>query len=475
MPITPWPRQNRKSLPTNVQREFRGVNRLDSASIPDTFATDMQNMTSQNYPVLSTRPGFSLVGTGLPSVRILGIGAWKQTELETISNGIWWSNVAGTWTNRKSGLSASANWSFANYKGSFSGINLIGANGVDAMQVYDGATVTNLTNAPAGGNYVEQFAERVWCVVGNELHGCGSGNATNWATFNGDDADPYVKTVETPAGETIVGIKAGNNHLTIFFPNAIQELFGYVPSDFRTIPVTYTVGAVSNQAITSVEGTFYFIHQTGLYKYAGGTLPDREWSRPIQDYINRINPAQIAKCVVGNNGKYVYIAIPLDSATEPDTIVEYNTEFGTFCVWKGYAPLHMRRIDSTLYIGGVEGQIRQVGGLTTDNGTAISYYVISKPFAAGSMAQKLMWKRAWITANVPTGSTMGVGLSKLDSGNTDFTTVQNVPADNVIEATRVIVPTTTVAFANWIRYKVSGTGPVTIKEFAREEEQLPSY
>lgn len=474
MPLTPWPKQSRKSLPTNVQREFKGVNRLDSASIPDTFATDMQNMTSQNYPVLSTRPGFSLVGAVL-AARILGLGAWKQTELQAVSNGAWYSNLAGTWTSRKTGLSTSANWSFANYKGSFSGINLIGANGVDAMQVYDGATVTNLTNAPANGNYVEQFAERLWCVVNNDLHGCASGNATNWATFNGDDADPYVKTVETPAGETIVGIKAGSNHLTIFFPNAIQELFGYVPSDFRTIPVTFNIGAVSNQAITSVEGTFYFIHRTGFFQYSGGTLPDKEFSKPIQDYINRINPAAITKCCAGNNGKIVYIAIPLDTATEPDTVIEFNTEFGTFCVWQNYAPLNMSTITGTLYIGGVEGQIRQVGGLTTDNGTAISYYVISKPYSSGSMAQKLMWKRAWITANVPTGSTMSIGLSKSDSGNTDFTTVQNVPADNVIEATRVIVPTTTVAFANWIRYKVSGTGPVTIKEFAREEDQRPIY
>lgn len=472
MPIAPWPKQTRRSLPTNVQRTFQGVNRLDPFSIDDNFATDMQNMTSVNYPVISTRPGFSLAGAAL-AARILGLGAWKQTELETVSNGAWYSLLSGTWTSRKTGLSTSANWSFANYHGSFSGINLIGTNGVDAPQMYDGTTVSNLTNAPATGNYVEQFSERVWMVVGNDLHGCASGDATNWATFLGNDSDPYIKTVETPKGETIVGIKAGNNHLTIFFPNAIQELFGYVPSDYRTIPVTYTIGAVSNQAITSVEGVFYFVHQTGLYKYSGGTLPDREWSRPIQDYINRINPAQISKCVAGSNGKYVYIGIPLDSATEPDTIIEYNTEFGTFCVWKGYAPLNMSRINGTLYIGGVEGQIRQVGGLATDNGTPISYYVISKPYAAGSMAQKVKWKRAWITANVPTGSTMNVSLSKSDSGNSDFVTVQSVPADNVVEVSRTIIPTTTVSYANWIRYQLSGTGPATIKEFAWESEQLP--
>jgi hypothetical protein len=471
LPITPWPR-TKPSLPSKVQRDFKGINRLDAFSIPDDMATDMQNMTSANYPAISTRPGFSLVGTSL-GARILGLTSWKQTELATVANGNWYRFSGGTWSSLKSGLNTSANWSFTNFKGGFSDINLIGANGVDPIQVYNGTSLSNLPDAPSGGNYIEQFASRVWCLVGNDLHGCASGNASIWSTFNGNDSDPYIKTLETPAGEKPVGLKAGNTHLTIFFPNAIQELFGYVPSDFYSQPVTYNVGAVSHQAITSVEGTFYFVHKTGLYQYSGGTLPSKEFSKPVQDYINRINPAAITKCVAGSNGKYVYIAIPLDNATDPDTIIEYNTEFGIFCVWKNFSPLNMTTMGGTLYIGGVEGEIRQIGGSTSDNGTPISYKLISKPYGSASLAQKTKWKRAWITANVPSGSTMNVGLSKSDSGDTDFSTVQTIPADNVIEGTRIIIPTTTVAYANWVRYKIFGTGPVNIKEFAWEVEQLP--
>lgn len=459
-------------MPTNVQREFSGVNRLDPFTIPDTFATDMQNMSSQNYPSLSTRPGY--VTLDVLGGRILGLGVWKQQELQAISNGNWYKYTGSVFTSLKSGLSTTANWSFTNYKGSFSGINLIGANGVDAIQTYDGATVSNLTSAPAGGNFIEQFAERVWCAVGNDLHGCSSGNATNWATFNGDDADPYVKPVESPDGETIIALKAGNNHLTIFKPNSMHELFGYVPSDFRVIPVTYNIGAASNQAITSVEGVFYFIHRTGFYQYSGGTLPDKKFSKPIQDYIDRINPAAISKCCVGSNGKMIYMALPLDGNTEPSVMIEYNTEFGVFCVWTNFSPLNFASILGVLYLGGSDNEVRKISG-TTNNGAPISYYVISKPFAAGSMAQKLMIKRAWVTAYVPSGTTMSVGLSKTDTGNTDFTTVQNVPNSSAINPSKVIVPTTTVSFANWFRYKISGTGPVTLKEWAMEVEDRAIY
>ncbi len=474
MPLATWPGSTRRSLPTNVQRIFQGYNGLDPFTIGNNYATDIKNMTTANYPALSTRPGYSRLGSAL-AARILGLGVWKQTELQAISNGTWYKYTGSAWSTVSGGggLDTSANWSFANFEGNFTDICLLAANGVDGVLKYDGSTVSVISDAPSGGNFIEQYGDRVWLAKDRELHGCAFGDATVWDVFNGDDADPYVKTIESPSGESIVALQAGSNHLTIFLPNAMFELFGYVPSDFRTLPVTYNVGAVSNQAITSVEGVFYFIHQTGFFMYEGGTLPDKEWSKPVQDLINRINPDQIHKCVVGSNGKYIYAAIPLDDAIDPDTLIEFNTEFKVFSIWKDYAPLNIATMDGIMYVGGVEGEIRQVGGATSDNGSAISYYVISKPYAAGSMAQKLMWKRAWISAKVPTGSTMSVSLSKSESGDSDFTSVQTVPADNVIEATRVIVPTTTVSFANWIRYKVSGTGPVDIKEFAREEEARP--
>lgn len=472
MPLQLWPKSSKKSLPTNVQRKFSGYNGQDGFSVSDDEATDIKNMTTANYPVLSTRPGYSLSGTAR-AARILGVGVWKQTELAIVSNGAWYKNASGTYTSMKTGLSTSANWSFANFKGNFGSIYLIGANGTDAIQKYSGGAVSDLATAPTGGNYIEQFGDRVWCAAGNVLYGCTLGNASDWTTFNGDDADPYTKTLETPAGENIVGLKAGNTHLTIFYPNAIQELYGYVPSDFNSQPVTYNIGAVSNQAITSVEGTFYFIHTTGFYKYAGGTLPTKNFSKPIQNLINRINPSHKAKCCAGNNGKFVYLSIPLDSATDPDTIIEYNTEFGTFSVWKDFAALNMGTMAGTLYIGGTEGQIRVLGGSTSDNGSAISWYVISKPFTGVSLSQRLMWKTAWTTANVATGSTMSASLSKSSSGNSDFTSVATLAANNALEGTRIPVPTTTVAYANWIRYKLSGTGYVDVKEFARYEETLP--
>ena len=473
MPLALWSRSSRKSLPTNVQRVFSGYNGQDSFEIKDTFATDMQNVTSKNFPIASTRPGYSLSGAAR-AAKILGLGVWKQTELAVVANGEWFRNIAGSYTSLKSGLSTVANYSFSNFDGNLTEINLIGANGVDAVQRYNGTTVQNLANAPAAANFIETYADRLWCVTaGNQLNFSEYRVADNWTTLAVDSSDPGFITIETNDGENISAVKVGSQRLVIFKPNSMFDLFGTSSEDFTLIPKSGDVGAVSNQAVTTIGSSIYFVHSTGVFVYNGGARPEKDFSAPVQNLIDRINPAAITKCCAGTDGKMLYLGIPLDSATECDTILEFNTQYGTWCIWKGFAPLNITIMKDVAYIGGVDGTVRKVGGLTTDNGTAISGYLISKPMTAGSLSQKLMLKRAWLTTTVPTGSTLNVGLSKSPSGNSDFTTVASVLAENAVSSSSVIVPTTTVAFANWIRYKISFTGPVDVLEYATELEELP--
>jgi hypothetical protein len=45
--MRPWP-TIREVAPSHVMREFRGVNRLDAFTVADEYATDMNNLTSDN-------------------------------------------------------------------------------------------------------------------------------------------------------------------------------------------------------------------------------------------------------------------------------------------------------------------------------------------------------------------------------------------------------------------------------------------
>lgn len=470
MPLTPWPKQSRKSLPTNVQRMFSGVDRQDAFSIRDTFSSDTQNMSSTNYPALSTRPGFSLVGTAQAS-RILGLATWKQTELHAVSNGDWYRFTGGSWASVGSGLSTSANMSFTNFKGGFSDINLIGANGVDVKR-WDGTTLSTLSGAPSGINYLDTYADRLWGVTaGNTLNFSEYRVATNWTTITQSDTDPGFIVVETNDGEQICAVRSGVKRLVIFKPNSMFMLLGDYTSAFTLKQVANDIGTLSNQSVATISGQMYFVHQSGIYLYNGGTQPDKEFSLPIQNYIDRINPAAASKVCCGTDGINLYIGIPLDSATEPDTTLVYDTHHGTWYVWKGYAPLNYTQKLTTAFVGGVEGEVRQIGGSTSDNGTAITGKWVTKAFTGPSMAQRIRWKRAWVTCTMAPGSSLKVYMSQQASGDADWQLVQNIAATNP----RVIIPTTAAYNAFYIRLKFEVTGVVTINEWSREEENLPIY
>lgn len=475
MTIPYWPKM-KKSLPTNVQREFRGVNRVDKYRIDPSFATDLSNVVTSDFPALKTRPGFSLVGSALPA-RILGLNVRNETELVAMSNGQWYSSTGGTWSaiTSGSGNSTSANMSFTNFDGGYSGVNLVGVNGVDAVKRYDGASVSTISDAPAGLNYVDTFTDRIWGAVASTLHFSEFRNGDNWTVTAGTDADPGFITVESNDGESISAVRTGPRRLVVFKPNSIYNLFGTYAEDFSLVPVAADIGALSNQCVVNVDGQIYFVHQTGVYLYSGSTRPDRSFSLPVQDYIDRINPAQRHKVCAGSDGINLYIGIPLDSATEPDATLVYNSDFNTWVVWNGYAPLNLTTWIDTPYIGNVDGTVRKVGGLTTDNGAPISGYYTTKVFGSESYSQRLRWKRAWVVAKVPTGSTLQVYMTGNSDGVSDFTLVQNVPVSNSVSSARVIIPTNAAYNSNTVTLKFVFSGPIEIIEWSREEDQLPIY
>lgn len=462
-----------RSSPTTTIRQFRGVSRLDPLAIDPSFAADISNMTTSDFPVIKTRPGFSVLGSAL-TARILGLYAWKDSELNAVSNGQWYKYSGGSWGAVTGGgsLNTTANMSFANFKGGFADINLIGANGIDPVKRYDGSTVQDLSDAPAGLNFIETYADRLWGAVNNTLHFSEYRVGTNWTTTNGDDADPGFIEVESTDGQIINGIRNGPNRLIIFKPDSMYNLFGSYADAFTLKRIDDAVGAISNQSITTIRGEIYFVHRTGIYVYGGGTSASKDFSEPVQDYVSRINPAAASKCCAATDGRMLYVGLPIDGATEPNVILEYNTVERTWSVWRGYAPLNMTNIKETVYIGGVEGQVRQVGG-TTDNGAAITGYWTSKVFGAESYSQKIMIKRGWSIMDIAAGGSVTVSASTDPSQASGFTPQRTFPATATLESERVGMIPGSLYRTNFATIKYDFTGNVTLKEFSLMQDNKP--
>lgn len=450
-------------------RQFKGVwnNDDDGFTLADGYAQDMRNISSHSFPALSLHSGYSLLGDNLGG-RVTGLLKWQETELHAVVGGTWQKWTGSAWSSVATGLSASAECSFANFKGNLAGINLIMSNGFDPIKRYDGSTVQNLSGAPAAGNFIEQHDNRLYCAVGNIISFSALSKADDWSTAK--DAGQLV--LETNNGQQIIGLRAGNQHLTVFKNSSIHELYGTGPNNYRLIEVANDIGAYSNKAIVNAAGTLYFI-SNHIYQYAGGSRPDWGFSKPVQNYINGINPAATDKCVVGTNGKNVFFAIPYGTATDCNMILEYDTAYGVWYVHDGIEPTHMVRMGANWYAGDDVGNVYQMETGQTNNGNPIAWKWVSPPYGAEMLAKRTNWYNLWIIVDLPVGSTLNVSLSKLSSGDTDWTLVKAITAQSGLQSARIIIPLAMVALSNFMRVKFDGTGPFRIFEFDRQMREMP--
>lgn len=450
-----------RNRPPMILREFRGENKLDKFSIRDDQATESLNFTSDKAPALTVRPGFSVLGS---FGKVLGMGVWKETELHVVTaDGKWRRlNVNNTWTELASGLSTTAEWTFSNFKGNLPQISLIGSNGVDAVRVYDGTTVMNLSGAPAGAKYMTQFADRLWCAVGNEMHYSAYRMATDWTAANGDDADAGYIIIETPDGELINSIQSGLTKLTITKPSSVHTLFGYSPSDYTMRAATLDTGQFNHKSGVTLDGWLFQLYDSGFYRFPGSGLPENSFSERIREYLTGLTTAQKSASALGTDGRKLYLSVN-------GKVIEYDPKKDTYYAWQLNA-LQFAQVGQTLYIGD-DTRILKLGG-TTDGGAAISSKWVSKPFSGPSLAQGIRWLRMWLTVDLPAGSALNVYLSKSASGE-NWEQVGSVTATSDIQQKAIYVASSKVPNAKYIRFKIEGTGPYSVYEVAWEQESLP--
>jgi len=439
-------------------REWRGVNTFDPYSIADSYFTDMSNLTTDDYPAVSVRPGYSVIGSF--GAKVLGMGVWKGVELHAVFNDGTWRRWNGTdWATLKSGLSTTALWSFTNFQGNLTDVNLIGANGVDGLHRYDGATAQVYGDAPAGINHVTTYQNRIWGAFGKEIRACKLDDGSLWNSFLGTDEDSYGKELESTRGESINMLSGSLSKLTIGMPNSLHEMYGGLPSDFTFSLITEAVGVSNNQASITQTGLMRLVHYTGLYEWQGGTVPTKEFSEIVGGYA-----ATASGHAAGSDGVKTYFY-------DGNRILLYDPRRGVqaWSVWSGITPVCFVVFKEELYIGDASGRVLRLGGASDDAGTPISWHAITKPFTNREIARRQRWLKLWLTVELAVGSTMVIYLSKTVSGS-DWELVHTVSGAGT---QRVIIPVDKFVLENTIRLKFQGTGWSRIHEFTRQVRQLP--
>ncbi|MVP00345.1 hypothetical protein [Paenibacillus lutrae] len=370
-----------------------------------------------------------------------------------------------------SGLDVSVMWSFTNVKANLSDVHLVGTNGKDGVKAYNGSSVSNLGNPVGKLNFVEQYYDRLWAAVNNTLHATAGGSADKWQLFNGDDEDSYFIGIDTPDGEMITAVKAGIGHVTIFKQSSMHEMFGAMVSTFRVQPVTFDTGAINNRCVVTINGVMYILDRKGIYEYMGGSAPRKQFSAPVQWYVDHINVEARDTCSLGTDGKKLFVSIPIGNSLFPNVILEYDPTKDIWFTWRDIQPTCFATMGGVLYVGDHNGRVLKLGG-AADNASPVASTWVSKAFTAPSMSQCIRWLKAWITASIPPGGTMKVYMSKQVTGDDDWVLVQDIPS-GWLSSRPIYIRSNVAVNARYIRLKIECTGPVTIHEIAREEDYLP--
>jgi hypothetical protein len=443
-------------------RQFKGINTLDQFSIEEDFMTMNKNISTKRFPTASVREGSSPLG--VVAGIITGLMIWKDREIHAVSNGEWKRWLGASWESLASGLSTTKKWSFTNFKGNFTDIGLIAANGVDPVKVYNGTTVTNLANAPVGMNYVVGHENRLYGAVKNALHYSALRLPTDWNTV--DQSGSLV--IENNSGEEIASVIAGTGRIVVFMPHSMHELYGTGPINYRLQLVSDSIGCVNHQSVVTLGGVVYFLSHDGLYRYGGGAVPNKDFSLVVQTLFDRINVRTYDKVSAGTDGERYYISFAMDSAVEPNITIEYDPKFDIWNVWEfSKTPTVYANAEDVMYIGTKEDALLRMNG-TLDSDQAIPFELRTKPFTSSSMANKNRLYRLWVVADVPLGATLNISLSNDDDGIT-WTQVRTIIGETNMMGLQIEIPVNQSFYNRWVRIKLDGVGAVTIHEITRQE------
>lgn len=421
--------------------------------------TDEVGFDFDEYPYAKVRKGRTTYGTSGAATTNLLVN-YKATHLiRAVGTVIQYDN-AGTWTNRLTGLTSAA-WDAVNFRDT-----LIMTNGTDNVKTYDGTNVTDLNAADAPkGKFITQHDNRVYILKDRTISFCALGLPADWTTV--DDAGSI--NLSTPNGELGTGLKAYKNNVLAFSNNYYAKLFGTGPDDYELIGSSDGIGCCSFKTIQQVGDTLFWMDQRGVYMYNGGAPV--KISQKIQSHIDALNTTYLEKNFGGTDGLKYYIGLVTGANTEPNILFvfdpreeRYKWRIQSLITDLGYSA----NFGGRWYNGGSSGKTYLMNDGTTDDGTAVSYMVTTRPFDEGVPEAEKIYMETHLQGVFPSGSTLAVSVSVDDTGSS-FTSVDYDPLSTSALALNknVIIPLDTVPLTHWARFKLNGTGPVTIYNMQR--------
>lgn len=258
------------------------------------------------------------------------------------------------WVQRASGFNSNV-WAYVTYEAVENGATvdiLILSNAKDGMVAVYGSDLRVESKAlTIGDEYAEvkfaelgRHAERIW--------GTGADGYPD-SVFYSRPYDPFdwTEVAETPElgggvinqptwdGDKFIALRAFGGYLLAIKSRTIFEIRGTDPSSFTITEAYGTDGPVEARSVCTDRTSMLYLSQDGIGLYDGSTL--RMLSRDALYETMRMRMDGMdsaARACVNKHVYYLAMAVKeneIDHILENNTIIEYDTERGTFMVRKG--------------------------------------------------------------------------------------------------------------------------------------------
>lgn len=397
--------------------------RFPGNELPKGLFQYVQNARLDNNSI-EKRPGTSSITTSLGAFSILGLSAFEPAGgtkyqiacRDGTSNSQLYSSTGGNFSSIGSAnLTAGLQMNFvqaSNY--------LFGFNGMDEVDVDSSLTVTkNRATIPLGKfgywfhNYL--FVAGV-AAFPNRLYFSNLGVPI---TFTGSD---YID-INANDGDVITGLSILNDELLIFKNFSVWSISGWSGSSFGTATIagqntqskTLGTGTPSHQSIISTGRDVYYL------SFAGGiphfrsltqtvfakTVEGGIVSFDIENTMNGINKAQLAKCAGVYDGKYISWSLPNGASTTNNLSLifeptrTFRSPLGAHRSWvidQGYeaSQFAVSTVSGRplVYFGdaGANGLVFKIDlSLYTDNGDAVVMDVQTRDYSL-DVGRQAKWK-----------------------------------------------------------------------------------
>ena len=435
-----------------------GVNTfLPPLFIADDQATDLRNFTSSKYPAAKVRNGKTQVGTAMTTVNGLGQRNNQYVHKVNVKAWTYWNGAADVAVNTNS---TDATGTFEEFSTGTTKYTIF-SNATDrvAWDGTGGAGITSLTNAPLSKIFTTHKGRIFWARNNDIVYS--ALNLINDYSTPGDAGTIDITRIKGP----LICLQNFNDRVWAFGEYSMHGLYGTGPTNFELIDIEGSVGNISDKGTVTCNKKLYWAYWDGIYEFDGST--PQKVSEPyegngvtggVTSFVQGIKASLKHLIVSGAIGDYMYMSIPYGaSSTTNNLTLAFDTKLRQWYI-RDEGFLEFVIVGNTLYGVDTVGKLWDMSTVaTTDGGTAISWYRITKAFNEGMASSLENVGEVWLRFKLPVGSTATLAYSTEEEGTT-FTDLYTFTAAAGMQTERVQLDVDDIYDAEQYRLKLYGTG-----------------